>query len=86
MRLRFPVLLLLALHLLLFVLVLLARYVLSATIDTGQGYGVFGGRGMHDTHAYGRIPFREVIAKSSNVGMATVVLEKIVAKIAEELR
>lgn len=45
---------------------------LGDTIDTGQGYGVFGGRGMHDTHAYGRIPFREVIAKSSNVGMATV--------------
>lgn len=45
---------------------------LEDTIDTGQGYRMFGGRELRDTHGYGRIPFREVIAKSSNVGMATV--------------
>ncbi len=40
------------------------------SIDTGQGWAVFSGRTMHDSHGYGRIPFGETIVKSSNVGMA----------------
>lgn len=40
------------------------------TVDTGQGWAVFRGRTMHDSHGYGRIPFGEVIVKSSNVGIA----------------
>ena len=45
------------------------------TVDTGQGWASFGGRPMRDSHGYGRIPFREVIAKSSNVGTAQVVTQ-----------
>ncbi|MFQ5572147.1 MAG: penicillin-binding transpeptidase domain-containing protein [Rhodothermales bacterium] len=43
---------------------------LEDTVDTGAGWVVFHGRTMRDTHAYGEIPFAEVIVKSSNVGMA----------------
>lgn len=43
---------------------------LQDTVDTGQGYGVFGGRTMRDSRGYGRISFAEVIALSSNVGVA----------------
>jgi cell division protein FtsI (penicillin-binding protein 3) len=39
-------------------------------IDTGPGWHVFGGRTMKDTHAHGKITFTEVIAQSSNIGMA----------------
>ena len=40
------------------------------SVETGDGWTVFHGHTMKDVHAYGTIPFREVIAKSSNVGMA----------------
>ncbi|MEM6647842.1 MAG: penicillin-binding transpeptidase domain-containing protein, partial [Bacteroidota bacterium] len=43
---------------------------LADSIETGQGWTVFSGRTMKDTHAYGNITFAEVIAKSSNVGIA----------------
>lgn len=43
---------------------------LTDTIDTGNGYAVFGGRAMRDTHAHGKITFEEVIALSSNIGIA----------------
>ena len=42
-------------------------------IETGDGWAVVDGRTLHDTHAHGTIPFREVIAVSSNVGTARVV-------------
>ena len=45
---------------------------LSDTIDTGDGWAVYSGYTMRDISAYGAIPFREVIAKSSNVGTAKV--------------
>jgi cell division protein FtsI (penicillin-binding protein 3) len=42
------------------------------TVDTGPGWVVLHGRTLRDTHAYGRIPFREVVALSSNIGAARV--------------
>jgi cell division protein FtsI (penicillin-binding protein 3) len=45
---------------------------LGDTVDTGDGFGVFGGRTMRDTQAHGRISFADVIAKSSNVGTARI--------------
>ena len=39
-------------------------------IDTGNGTLNIFGRVMRDVHAQGEIPFRDVITKSSNVGMA----------------
>ena len=44
------------------------------TVDTGPGYAVFHGRTMRDTHPHGRIPLREVISLSSNVGAARTAL------------
>lgn len=46
---------------------------LSDTIDTGNGYAVFGGKGLKDTHGHGRISFEDVIAVSSNIGVAATV-------------
>ncbi len=43
---------------------------LDDSVETGQGWAVFSGRTMRDSHGYGRIPFGEAIVKSSNVGMA----------------
>lgn len=43
---------------------------LEDSVDTGQGWAVFHGRTMHDSHGYGRIPFGMAIVKSSNVAMA----------------
>jgi cell division protein FtsI (penicillin-binding protein 3) len=40
------------------------------SIETGDGWAVFGGRTMKDSHAYGTITFAEAIAKSSNVALA----------------
>lgn len=40
------------------------------TFDTGQGWHVFHGRTMKDSHGYGEISFGEAIVKSSNIGMA----------------
>ncbi len=45
---------------------------LDDTIDTGDGWAVYSGYTMRDISAYGSIPFREVLAKSSNVGTAKV--------------
>ncbi len=45
---------------------------MADSIETGDGWVVLQGRTLHDTHAYGTIPFREVIAVSSNVGTASV--------------
>lgn len=45
---------------------------LDDTVDTGDGWAVFAGYTMRDISAYGSIPFREVLAKSSNVGTAKV--------------
>ena len=39
-------------------------------VETGDGWAVFRGRTMKDTHAHGTIPFTDVIALSSNVGTA----------------
>lgn len=44
------------------------------TVDTAAGYAVIRGRGMYDTHGHGRIPFREVISQSSNIGTAKTAL------------
>ena len=41
-------------------------------IDTGNGTIRIGNYTVHDTHAHGAIPFREVITKSSNVGAIKV--------------
>lgn len=48
---------------------------MSDTIDTGDGWAVFGGRTMRDTRSYGRLSFEDVIALSSNVGIARVAEE-----------
>ncbi|ARA95114.1 penicillin-binding protein [Rhodothermaceae bacterium RA] len=45
---------------------------LEDSIETGDGWAVFGGRTVKDTHAWGTITFADVIALSSNVGMAKV--------------
>ncbi len=46
---------------------------MADSIDTGDGWAVLEGRTLHDTHAHGMISFRDVIAVSSNVGVARVV-------------
>ena len=43
-------------------------------IDTGPGREIINGRTMRDTHENGRIPFTDVIALSSNIGVAKVAL------------
>ena len=43
---------------------------LGDSIETGNGFDVIGGRGMHDMHGYGTITFSEAISKSSNLGVA----------------
>ena len=43
---------------------------LEDSIETGNGFAVIGGRGMHDMHGYGTISFSEAIAKSSNLAIA----------------
>lgn len=43
------------------------------TVDTGQGWAVFHGRTMRDSHNYGKLTFADVIVMSSNVGMAKTV-------------
>ena len=43
---------------------------LDDSIDTGDGWAVFHGQTMRDVVAHGTIPFADVVAKSSNVGMA----------------
>ena len=39
-------------------------------LDTGDGWKVFKGRTMRDSHGYGRISFGDGITKSSNIAMA----------------
>ncbi|MBT8399957.1 MAG: PASTA domain-containing protein, partial [Rhodothermia bacterium] len=46
---------------------------LDDSIDTGNGYRIFGRRELRDTHGHGRISFQEVIAVSSNIGIAEAV-------------
>jgi cell division protein FtsI (penicillin-binding protein 3) len=46
---------------------------LDDSVETGEGWAVFHGYTMKDVHAYGTIPFADVVAKSSNVGMAKTV-------------
>ena len=41
-------------------------------IETGEGWAVIAGRTLRDTHGHGTIPFKEVVALSSNVGTARV--------------
>ncbi|MFT4605611.1 MAG: cell division protein FtsI (penicillin-binding protein 3) [Rhodothermales bacterium] len=45
---------------------------LDDTVDTGPGWVMLHGRTLRDSHANGRIPFREVISLSSNIGSARV--------------
>ncbi|MDX1439493.1 MAG: penicillin-binding protein 2, partial [Rubricoccaceae bacterium] len=45
---------------------------LEDSVETGEGWAVFHGRTMRDTHGYGTISFGETIVKSSNVGIARV--------------
>ena len=45
---------------------------LSDTIDTGDGWAVFGGRTMRDHLAYGRVSLSEAIKVSSNVAMGRI--------------
>ncbi|NNE71351.1 MAG: penicillin-binding protein 2, partial [Rhodothermales bacterium] len=45
---------------------------LDDTVDTGPGWMMLHGRTLRDSYAYGRIPFREVISLSSNIGSAIV--------------
>ncbi len=44
-------------------------------VDTGQGSITIVGTTMHDTHVHGIIPFNDVIALSSNVGMAMTAMQ-----------
>jgi cell division protein FtsI (penicillin-binding protein 3) len=46
---------------------------LGDSVETGNGWAVFHGHTMKDVQAHGTIPFADVIAKSSNVGMAKTV-------------
>jgi cell division protein FtsI (penicillin-binding protein 3) len=48
---------------------------LDDSVETGDGWAVFHGYTMKDVQAHGTIPFADVIAKSSNVGMAKTVKE-----------
>lgn len=43
---------------------------LGDSVETGNGYARFHGYDMHDVKAYGTITLAQVLAKSSNVGMA----------------
>jgi len=43
---------------------------MNDSVATGDGWAVFHGHTMKDVSAYGTIPFKDVIARSSNVGMA----------------
>jgi cell division protein FtsI (penicillin-binding protein 3) len=45
------------------------------SVATGDGWAVFHGHTMKDVSAYGTIPFKDVIALSSNVGMAKTATE-----------
>ncbi len=50
---------------------------LGDSVETGEGWAVFHGHTMKDVKAYGTISFKEVISKSSNVGMAKTVREHL---------
>lgn len=52
----------------------LERHVITpdTLVETSPGFITFGSRVIHDTHAYGLIPFTDVIVKSSNVGAIKV--------------
>lgn len=40
------------------------------TVHCGNGYKLFGTRALHDVHGYGKLSFKEVMIKSSNIGTA----------------
>jgi len=44
----------------------------DTVVDCGQGAMRFGGRILHDVHAFGPLALRDVLVKSSNIGMAQV--------------
>jgi len=48
---------------------------LDDSVDTEDGHALINGRTMRDTHKNGTIPFREVIAKSSNIGIAKTAIQ-----------
>ena len=48
---------------------------LEDSIETGPGWMMLHGHTLKDTHAYGTIPFIDVIAKSSNIGTAKVAMQ-----------
>jgi cell division protein FtsI (penicillin-binding protein 3) len=50
---------------------------LDDSVETGEGWAVFHGHTMKDVSAYGTISFADVLAKSSNVGMAKTVQEHL---------
>ena len=45
------------------------------TVQTGDGWVTLNGRTINDEGAYGAIPFADVIAKSSNVGVAKTAIQ-----------
>lgn len=51
----------------------------SDVVDTGNGYKVFYGRGIKDSHGYGKISAARAFEVSSNIGLATIV-DKAYAK------
>jgi cell division protein FtsI/penicillin-binding protein 2 len=51
-----------------------------------NGLAVFGKRMLHDVHPYGQLTFKEIVAKSSNIGMAQLGLRLGNARIEPTLR
>lgn len=45
----------------------------SDVVDTGNGYKVFYGRGIKDSHGHGKISAARALEVSSNIGLATIV-------------
>lgn len=45
----------------------------SDVIDTGNGYKVFYGRGIKDSHGNGKISVAKTLEVSSNIGLATII-------------
>ena len=47
----------------------------NTIIDCENGYWVYGGKALHDSHAMGKIPVSDVIKHSSNIGTAKIALK-----------
>jgi cell division protein FtsI/penicillin-binding protein 2 len=58
----------------------------ESLIDCGPGVMRLFGRRIHDLHAYGTIPVKTVLAKSSNIGVIQIGLEAGEAKLHEYIR